>query len=67
MTKLPLSVIQNIPSGDSCRDSYLHNTCPYWARDTRDEGYCVLLGVGDATAYTNTRLGYYEKACGINK
>lgn len=66
---VPLGVLNNIPNGDKCNDIETGTLCPYWADNpiTRDRmGYCVFLGVGDYTPYTNTNLGNYDKACGIN-
>ena len=58
MTRLPLSVRQNIPSGDSCKvhDDFI---CKYWAENDEDGGaYCVVQ---------REALADYEKTCEINK
>ena len=58
MTRLPLSVINNIPSGDSCKvhDDFV---CKYWA-EGNEQGisYCVVQ---------QKPLRDYEKTRGINK
>ena len=68
MTRLPLSVRQNIPSGDSCKSG--DSVCPYWAENDELVGgaYCVVLGVGDKTPiHVGVDLTNYEKACMYNK
>lgn len=57
MTRLPLSVRQNIPSGDSCKSG--DSVCPYWAENSEDGGaYCVVQ---------REALVDYEKTCEINE
>jgi len=67
MTNLPLSVIQNIPSGDSCKSG--DDVCRYWAENSEDGGaYCVVIGIGDKTPiHVGVDLTNYKKACLYNK
>lgn len=54
---IPLSVIQNIPNGDSCESG--DSVCRYWAESDDSVGsYCVVQ---------QTPLIDHEKTCGFNK